>query len=238
MQKLLHRYLKEAQLVSSVLFASKQKMDQHNEKQIKYASETNNELTVVIHGIFAKYYTATYPITLELTRLGINSIAMGFDYTKSLDDAARELQHQIFQLTQNSAVSKVNIVGISLGGVVARYYIEKLNGKAHVNKLVTVCSPLGTGIPNELCGADFIRRLTRLEDSPQREHNLYDELSTLFSVPQLGIYANRDLIVRSKAHPDIPTHDNLQLVKIGGGHTFVSFNNEVLQLTARFLSLH
>ena len=41
----------------------------------------------------------------------------------------------------DSNVYKLNIVGHSMGGLIARYYIENMNKHIHVDKLITVCTP-------------------------------------------------------------------------------------------------
>ena len=44
---------------------------------------------------------------------------------------------------------KINIVGHSMGGLVARYYIENLGQDNHVDKLITICTPhWGSGYAN------------------------------------------------------------------------------------------
>lgn len=60
---------------------------------------------------------------------------------------------------------KINIVGHSMGGLVARYYIENLYHDYSVSKLVTICTPhwgsgyaelsSGTGIEHKLCDHDL-----------------------------------------------------------------------------------
>lgn len=60
---------------------------------------------------------------------------------------------------------KINIVGHSMGGLVARYFIENLYQDNHVDKLITICTPHwgsplaelsnGTGILHLLCDHDL-----------------------------------------------------------------------------------
>ena len=62
---------------------------------------------------------------------------------------------------------KINIVGHSMGGLVARYYIENMNQDIYVDKLITICTPhWGSGyaeasniigIPHVLCDHDLAR---------------------------------------------------------------------------------
>lgn len=53
---------------------------------------------------------------------------------------------------------KINIVGHSMGGLVARYFIENLYQDDHVNKLITICTPhwgSGYGDLSSSIGSDF-----------------------------------------------------------------------------------
>lgn len=67
----------------------------------------------------------------------------------------------------NSTNFKINIVGHSMGGLVARYYIENMGYDSHVDKLITICTPhwgsgyadfsSDTGIKHVLCDHDLDR---------------------------------------------------------------------------------
>lgn len=67
----------------------------------------------------------------------------------------------------NSSNFKINIVGHSMGGLVARYYIENMGYDSHVDKLITICTPhwgsgyadfsSDTGIKHVLCDHDLDR---------------------------------------------------------------------------------
>ncbi len=55
---------------------------------------------------------------------------------------------------------KINIVGHSMGGLVARYYIENIGEDYHVNKLITICTPhWGSKYANTSCGTGEIQEL-------------------------------------------------------------------------------
>ena len=55
---------------------------------------------------------------------------------------------------------KFNIVAHSMGGVVARYYIENLGYDNHVDKLITVCTPhWGSGYADTSCALGVLHKL-------------------------------------------------------------------------------
>ncbi len=61
------------------------------------------------------------------------------DFKQPIQEIARELKRFIDSIT--SKKEKVNLIGISAGGVIASYY-QKFIAPAKVNKLVTLSSPL------------------------------------------------------------------------------------------------
>ena len=62
-------------------------------------------------------------------------------FTGDLREAAHELQCHVERLCEATGAGKVHIVGHSLGGVIARYYVQQLGEPAHVDTLVTLGSP-------------------------------------------------------------------------------------------------
>ncbi|MFJ4711106.1 esterase/lipase family protein [Streptomyces sp. NPDC088785] len=55
--------------------------------------------------------------------------------------AARLLGRHVTQLCEHSGQQRIDIVGHSLGGLIARYYVQRLGGDAHVRTLVTLGTP-------------------------------------------------------------------------------------------------
>jgi len=59
----------------------------------------------------------------------------------SIKEYAGNLQREIEQIMQKEGVDKVDIVAHSMGGLVARWYIEMGNGDKHVRKLIMLETP-------------------------------------------------------------------------------------------------
>lgn len=69
---------------------------------------------------------------------------VSFSYSPLISDvrtAAARLADQIEQLCAVTGASTVDIVGHSLGGIIARYYVQCLGGQARVENLVTIATP-------------------------------------------------------------------------------------------------
>lgn len=62
-------------------------------------------------------------------------------FTRDLRVTARHLARRVEELCERSGQDRVDIVGHSLGGLVARYYVQCLGGDARVRTLVTLGTP-------------------------------------------------------------------------------------------------
>lgn len=57
------------------------------------------------------------------------------------DELARQVKRQVAEVRARTGAEKVDLVGFSLGGMVARVYLQELGGVAEVERLVTISSP-------------------------------------------------------------------------------------------------
>jgi pimeloyl-ACP methyl ester carboxylesterase len=61
--------------------------------------------------------------------------------TNDIRAAAERLAAEVEELVAASGYERINIVGHSLGGLIARYYVQRLGGDARVRTLVTLGTP-------------------------------------------------------------------------------------------------
>jgi triacylglycerol esterase/lipase EstA (alpha/beta hydrolase family) len=96
---------------------------------------------VLLHG-FLLNRTSWWWMGRRLAARGIGPL-YGTSYfsPQSVRSSARHLEGFIERVRAREGAERVDIVAHSLGGVVARYYIERLGGHARVGRLVTVGSP-------------------------------------------------------------------------------------------------
>ncbi|GLY63816.1 lipase [Amycolatopsis taiwanensis] len=69
---------------------------------------------------------------------------VSFGYSPLIGDvrvAAGQLAEQIEELCAVAGVSTVDVVGHSLGGLIARYYVQRLGGHRRVHHTVTIATP-------------------------------------------------------------------------------------------------
>lgn len=78
-----------------------------------------------------------------LTRRGFGSVyAMNYSsLTADIRTAAAQLGEEIEAIVADTGYEKIHIVGHSLGGLIARYYVTRLGGDEHVHTLVTLGTP-------------------------------------------------------------------------------------------------
>ncbi|NIH85951.1 lipase family alpha/beta hydrolase [Amycolatopsis granulosa] len=84
-------------------------------------------------------------LKLALERCGAGPV-VSFSYSLLLRDvrsAAARLAEQVEQLCEVTGATRVDLVGHSLGGLIARYYVQRLGGHRRAGTVVTVGTPHG-----------------------------------------------------------------------------------------------
>jgi triacylglycerol lipase len=96
---------------------------------------------VLIHG-YAMSRAGFLLLARRLHRAGLGPI-YGFEYWTlgTVADAARQLGAYVEAVAEAHAADKVDVIGHSMGGVVARYYATLGGGAARIARLVTLGSP-------------------------------------------------------------------------------------------------
>ncbi|HET6503152.1 MAG TPA: alpha/beta fold hydrolase [Amycolatopsis sp.] len=155
---------------------------------------------------------------------------VSFGYSPLVKDvrtAAHRLAEQIEELCELAGVPTVDIVGHSLGGLIARYYVQRLDGHRRVGTAVTIATPhRGTYTAWLLSPIPLARQLR-----PGSE--LFGELSE----PAPGC-TTRFVTFSSTADPMIlPSHNGrlehadlrvLNVVTTGTGHLALAARPDVL----------
>lgn len=79
--------------------------------------------------------------------------------TGDVRSAARELGREVERICEATSSDHVHVVGHSLGGLVARYYIQQLGGDARVHTLVTLGTPHHGTVAAYLLPTPVLRQL-------------------------------------------------------------------------------
>ncbi|MFD3758875.1 esterase/lipase family protein [Streptomyces sp. NPDC058622] len=81
-------------------------------------------------------------------------------FTRDLRVTARHLARRVDELRERTGQDRVDLVGHSLGGLVGRYYVQRLGGDARVRTLVTLGTPhSGTRVAPFLNALPLVRQM-------------------------------------------------------------------------------
>ncbi len=97
---------------------------------------------LLVHGIMDNRSAFTV-FRRTLHRRGFGAVfAVNYSlWTGDVRAAAHQLGRQVERVREAMGAERVHIVGHSLGGLIARYYVQRMGGAAAVHTLVTLGSP-------------------------------------------------------------------------------------------------
>jgi triacylglycerol lipase len=115
---------------------------------------------LLVHGIMDNRSVFTV-FRRTLRRRGFGAVhAMNYGLlTGDVRTAAHELGAHVERLLEQTGAERVHVVGHSLGGVIARYYVQRMGGDAHVDTLVTLGSPHSGSLTAHLLPTALCRQL-------------------------------------------------------------------------------
>jgi triacylglycerol lipase len=79
--------------------------------------------------------------------------------TNDIRQAARDLAAEVEALVAQTGYERIHVVGHSLGGLIARYYVQRLGGDERVHTLVTLGSPHAGTLTARLLPVQLCRQL-------------------------------------------------------------------------------
>ncbi|HVW81698.1 MAG TPA: alpha/beta fold hydrolase [Mycobacteriales bacterium] len=143
-------------------------------------------------------------------------------WTSDVRAAARQLAETVEGICEQTGYERIHIVGHSLGGLVARYYVQRLGGDAKVHTLVTLGTPhRGTHVarivPAGVCqqmvpGSDVLAELDEpAPDCQTRFVSFWSDIDALI-VPKQSARLDhpdltaRNILVRGVGHLSLPIH--------------------------------
>ncbi|HMA47473.1 MAG TPA: alpha/beta fold hydrolase [Frankiaceae bacterium] len=153
---------------------------------------------------------------------------------RDIPAAARKLAAQVEKLCERTGYERIHIVGHSLGGLVARYYVQRLGGDARVHTLVTLGTPHKGTLAAHLLPQRVVRQmrpgshiLAELDEPVARCRTrfvvFYSDLDQLVVPADYGRLDHPDLTVRN-----VFLH--------GVGHLSLPFNGRVVHEIATTLA--
>ena len=155
-------------------------------------------------------------------------------FTQDVREAARRLEQLVERTCEETGYERVHVVGHSLGGLVARYYVQRMGGDARVHTLCTLGTPHAGTWTAHLMPSKLARQLRP-----------GSELMTELELPSRGcrtrfvsFWSDLDqLIVPQRAarisHPDLAARN---LLLRGTGHMSLTFDSRVAREIASLLA--
>ena len=146
-------------------------------------------------------------------------------FTADVRAAARQLAASVERLVDETGFERIHLVGHSLGGLVARYYVQRMGGDQRVHTLVTLGTPHeGTRsahlLPHRLCrqlrpGSDLLTELA--EPAPgcrTRFVAFWSDLDQMIMPKTAASIRHPDLRatnvpVRGVGHMSLPIHGEI-----------------------------
>lgn len=162
-----------------------------------------------------------------LRRRGFGRV-LSTNYSPATNDvrtAAADLAAQVEVLVAESGYERIHVVGHSLGGLIARYYVQRLGGDERVHTLVTMGTPHAGTLPAylwpaELCrqlrpGSDLYAELEQPAPGCRTRFIVYWSDLDQMIVPKRNArldhpdIARRNILVRSVGHMSLPIQPRL-----------------------------
>jgi triacylglycerol esterase/lipase EstA (alpha/beta hydrolase family) len=145
-----------------------------------------------------------------------------------IEDYVKLVAARVDRICEATRSPKVILVGHSMGGLVARAYMERSGGVSRVAKMISI------GVPHH--GTILARLAPGANASQMRMHSVWlDELNrdenVRSSVQHVNIYSVHDNIVVPQASAELGVAHNIPLK--GKGHFGLVFSKEVGQIVYR-----
>jgi pimeloyl-ACP methyl ester carboxylesterase len=160
----------------------------------------------------------------QLRRRGFGRVAtMNYKiWTSDVRTAAKQLGATIETICEQTGYERIHVVGHSMGGLIARYYVQRLGGDSRVHTIVTLGTPhrgthaarlVPTGVCKQLVpGSDVLEELEAPAPTCQtRFVCFWSDIDALISPKQSARLDHPDLtarniLVRGVGHLSLPIH--------------------------------
>ena len=161
--------------------------------------------TILVHG-YKDDASVFEPLASYLTDLGLKSYALTLapsDCSVPLETLAQQLDALIERNFLGR--QKLDFVGFSLGGIVTRYYLQRMGGLARTNRFLTVAAPHhGTW----LAYASNLPAAIQLRPNSDFLQDLNDDAESLASIDFASIWSPFDLMILPSLSSRMPIGDN------------------------------
>jgi pimeloyl-ACP methyl ester carboxylesterase len=179
--------------------------------------KAGDDIVFLVHGFFATAGVFR-PMRAEIERGGARAATFTHAPGMGVDRIARSLARLVERV---HAGARVHIVGHSLGGLVARWYVQELGGHERVTQTISLATPFGgTPIARRVpfFGSDLAAAIDRIRTGPLAGR-----------VPHASVYGTNDRLVP----PDSAAFEHGEVVAFRGrSHNSLLFDEDVIRFVA------
>jgi pimeloyl-ACP methyl ester carboxylesterase len=148
--------------------------------------------------------------------------------------AARRLAATIEAICEQTGYERIHVIGHSMGGIIARYYVQRMDGDARVHTLVTLGSPHRGTRAAHLLPRGVLRQLTARSDVIAELAEPAPACRTRF----VSFWSDLDALISPKAsaridHPDLTVRN---VFVRGVGHMSLPIDGRVTHEIAATLA--
>ncbi|MEJ2200500.1 MAG: alpha/beta fold hydrolase, partial [Desulfuromonadaceae bacterium] len=185
---------------------------------------------ILLHGLFHNR-ACWWWLRLRLWLMGIRSLhSINLPHWKDVESLTERVAKRVDELRQSSGLSKVHLIGHSMGGIIARNYLQIRGGAEKVEHCILIASP------------NHGSRLATLALSPlatdlMPEAELLQRLAAAPFPPaaQLtNIYSHHDNIVLPPQNAHLEGANNIELT--GVGHTTLLYHPRTVKTLLSLLT--
>jgi len=154
--------------------------------------------------------------------------------THDVRAAAQRLAATIDAICEQTGYERIHVIGHSMGGIIARYYVQRMGGDARVHTLVTLGSPHGGTRAAHLLPRGVCRQLTPRSDVIAELAEPAPDCRTRF----VSFWSDLDALISPKAsarvdHPDLSARN---VFVRGVGHMSLPIDGRVTREIAATLA--
>ena len=185
--------------------------------------EASGTPILLVHGVVDNRSVFTV-LRRGLRRRGFRTIrSINYSpFTRDVRVAATALATTVEELCAESGFERIHVIGHSMGGLIARYYVQRLGGDARVHTLVTLGTPHEGTLPARLVPHPLARQLRPDSDLIRElrapapgcrtrfvalwsdlDQMMVPRASAQLAHPDLGA---RNIAVRGVGHMSLPIH--------------------------------
>ncbi|MCH9719875.1 MAG: alpha/beta fold hydrolase [Actinomycetia bacterium] len=154
-------------------------------------------------------------VTLNYSRLSTDVREVAAQLAETIDAVARETGYE-----------RVHVIGHSMGGLIGRYYVQRMGGDRRVHTLVTLGSPHEGSTPARMVPVGVFRQLRPGSDVLQEMAEPAPDCRTRF----LAVWSDLDQVIIPKRNARI-THPDLKARNVffrGVGHMSLPVDGRVV----------